>query len=697
MFSYEDDAYSIECQQQEYTIVLDISDVCAAISTQGYCLGVVSDNDGPRSSNCLYWGGNERQSYAFQASLTPLALELVDTAGERAWLFTGEAAWTRDVIRWIGETRVVPWTEYGVPFFTIAPDWRKRRTRMFRLRHRRPPVIDIYWNASGSGAVFSANTRQKIDALEQPYWSLTSVTVTSGGSGYNPYDKSLSASVTNGTGSIPPLSVSGMSYTQPVVSASVSHETATPAQLSVALQYLITLDSIPLWTVDSVAVQSGGGGYPPNATIPVAFSLVSGYYRPIGTTQVADGFFALTNSSGVVQSVVLQPPFPDRIGRGGRGEFASSASVTAVSIGDGVNEFVGLTGVAVNRVRSAPTVVAIPPDGSSGMSLGVSLQQQGSGPEAYWSVSAVSVIAAGIGFDDQSPVTFSASPETLSPASASAVINATRLAPELTASASGGTGATFTVTLSENAGPPKTWSVSGITVTNGGSGYPDGAAITFTPGAGAVTVDPAYAYAVVGRIAPTVTASASGGTGAQLSVTLSQEDWYGTPYWAVSGVSVSNGGTGYTDGDPVAFNVTDGVMWLGDAYASISVIEGVIVGVQLSWSGGYFKSSGIITGIAFFLGGSYYRPRLDGVTVTSGGKYYVQTFVDTSTPLPPLNCKEYPSGWEAIGNESGTQVGDSYKFADVYLYYMGDIIDTAEIGHEGTRICENPVLEISIQ
>lgn len=106
-----------------------------------------------------------------------------------------------------------------------------------------------------------------------------------------------------------------------------------------------------------------------------------------------------------------------------------------------------------------------------------------------------------------------------------------------------GTGAAGTVDAPRAASPCDYeglgGAITGATVTSGGSGY-----------------------ARLGRVAPTVTASVAGGTGATLSVTLQQ----GTeslcelsiPYWSVASVSVTSGGSGYAEGAAVTFTATSG-------------------------------------------------------------------------------------------------------------------------------------------
>lgn len=85
--------------------------------------------------------------------------------------------------------------------------------------------------------------------------------------------------------------------------------------------------------------------------------------------------------------------------------------------------------------------------------------------------------------------------------------------------------------------------ISAVTVTEGGSGY-----------------------AVLGRVAPTLTASIAGGSGATITPTLTQDhdDDCGRPLWSVASLSAS-GGTGYSDNADVTFTVAIGDTEVGAA------------------------------------------------------------------------------------------------------------------------------------
>jgi hypothetical protein len=262
-----------------------------------------------------------------------------------------------------------------------------------------------------------------------------------------------------------------------------------------------------------------------------------------------------------------------------------------------------------------------------------------------------------------------------------------RTEPTMTVTLSGGSGSgvVLSATLTQSgAGEEAYWYVSAVAVTNGGTGYSGQESVVFTPEEGATTTYPANAVVNVGRIEPTLTASVSPGSGADLSITLGEGfDWFtGQSNWYVQSVAVNNGGTGYVDGDDVAFTVTDGVQsWPASATIATGRTEpdvtadvayssgtGAVLTPSLSASGnawtvsgltittagtgysqydgisfatddlteaggyGYVTSvdgNGAITGVAINYGGSYYRSTgvIQSVSVSDGGSYYKSTGV----------------------------------------------------------------------
>lgn len=128
-----------------------------------------------------------------------------------------------------------------------------------------------------------------------------------------------------------------------------------------------------------------------------------------------------------------------------------------------------------------------------------------------------------------------------------------RAAPELTIAGTGA-GATFTPSFIKTNRPcgDDTWGITSVAV-SGGTGYTGGETLSITPQTGSMVTE--AATLVLRTAAPTVTASASGGSGAVLAVTLTASAGHpaGEAPYVVQSVSVTDGGTGYTDGAAVTF------------------------------------------------------------------------------------------------------------------------------------------------
>jgi hypothetical protein len=252
-----------------------------------------------------------------------------------------------------------------------------------------------------------------------------------------------------------------------------------------------------------------------------------------------------------------------------------------------------------------------------------------------WALTAVS-FKGGAGYVDGEQLTIAVAEGDTEAATATAVVNTTRTQPTLSASIGGGTGATFTVTTSLNFGTPTTWGVASVAVTNGGSGYLDGSAMTFSGGGDLVVAEEAQAYIVTVRSQPSLVGSvSSSGSGASITPTLTQyTGWDGRPYWSVTGFTIADGGTGYSEFDPVEVTVSDGTAspwaWFS-AYVSSVDQDGAILAIAIDYGGEYWKDTGVIQSVEVWWGGSYYDDDgiPTGVTVTSGGQYYRE---DASEP-----------------------------------------------------------------
>jgi hypothetical protein len=183
-----------------------------------------------------------------------------------------------------------------------------------------------------------------------------------------------------------------------------------------------------------------------------------------------------------------------------------------------------------------------------------------------------------------------------------------RVAPTLTASIAGGSGATVTPTLAQNhdddCGRPL-WAVESLSA-SGGSGYADNADVTFSVAAGDTEVAAAEGKAFVGSTTPNPSGITTDGvgTGASLTLTFTQlasGDWVSRGYsgcpapndvpkrktYALTGATISNGGSGYAQYDRLYLSfasAANGFEVLGQhAFLDVDSVDGsgAITGLYL--------------------------------------------------------------------------------------------------------------------
>jgi len=249
----------------------------------------------------------------------------------------------------------------------------------------------------------------------------------------------------------------------------------------------------------------------------------------------------------------------------------------------------------------------------------------------YWSVASVTVASGATGFADYQDVAIVADAGDVVEVPATGTIRTRRGAPTLTASATPGNGATFSVTLANNG--DDTWGVQSVAVTGNTSSYQDGTLLTFTGGTEQAA---AYARIVTGRIEPTVSVSASGsGAGAVLTPTLTSGfNWEGKVVWSVSSISITDGGTGYAVGDYITATPTDGQAdYYSYFFAEVTGVNeaGAITGIAIYDGGGFFKSDGTILEVVVDYSGQYYLEEIDSISISNGGRYYRE-----DPTLPPI-------------------------------------------------------------
>jgi hypothetical protein len=203
-----------------------------------------------------------------------------------------------------------------------------------------------------------------------------------------------------------------------------------------------------------------------------------------------------------------------------------------------------------------------------------------------------------------------------------------------------GNGATFEATLVEDEdrdGIPF-WKVSAISISGDGYGYTHNSQMIVLLDDGMTCRSVANARLRVARGRPTLdwyvtvdpcscsTPGAKVGSGAQLQIQYAQaSSAVGSETWTVSGVTILNGGYGYTNGSRLVFTAGN-----GDVLSSAPVATLVV-------------TSGVITGVAMTSGGSAYKqgvPQL--VQVVSGGSYFKEDpslapYVSPGTKVGPIS------------------------------------------------------------
>lgn len=162
-----------------------------------------------------------------------------------------------------------------------------------------------------------------------------------------------------------------------------------------------------------------------------------------------------------------------------------------------------------------------------------------------------------------------------------------RQAPTLTLANSSTQPAAVSISLSQqqDACGIDYWAVSSISVTSGGHGYADGDTLTLTAASGD-TVEQAVAGTITTTTAqPTLTASATPGSGATFAVTL-QANGTSPETWGVASVAVSGTTSGYQDGTALSFSGVS-VVEQSAAYAVIRTgrVAPTIAASVYSWEG----------------------------------------------------------------------------------------------------------------
>jgi hypothetical protein len=282
--------------------------------------------------------------------------------------------------------------------------------------------------------------------------------------------------------------------------------------------------------------------------------------------------------------------------------------------------------------------------------------------------------------------------------------------PTLAASATTGSGATFTISTASNGDSPETWRVSGVTVSGSTSGYVEGEKLAF---AGGTEVAAADVRIRTDLVEPTVTASVSGGSGASLAVSLTKSG----DRWGVSGVGVTSGGTGYTDGDPVTFAVTDGTQ--ETAASATIVLQRLQPTLSSLWVGRFVDAVFVQIDGGAVLTPNMTSETLDGdqfwtpssVTITDGGEgYEVGDLITWSEPYetlspfgdstanpdydPDIVRDAADSVWSVTSVDgSGAITGVEMAVAGYYYLLSGGVIESVTVTAAGSYYKSGGVIQ----
>lgn len=300
--------------------------------------------------------------------------------------------------------------------------------------------------------------------------------------------------------------------------------------------------------------------------------------------------------------------------------------------------------------RIAPTLTIA---GGSGTAATFTPTLASSGSPAAWSLASATA-SGGSGYVDGESLTITAATGDTVATAAKATVTA-RGTPTLTATGSG-SGAEFSITLSQSGSPP-TWAVSKVAVTKAGSGYSHQSSLTFSAGTGVAVTAAKAAVQTLEEPSFTVDASGAGGSGAAFSISYAPAD--GT-YWEITGIDVTDGGSGYSAGGTVTLSPGTGDyvgIWPEGTSEPLELAYTVSGGAIESVTGfegyGFYRDRGQVQAVSVGSGGSYYGTTgaAYGVTVTAGGSYYRE---DKSGTPETASLTIYTTNKAAAGNFSGT-------------------------------------------
>jgi hypothetical protein len=219
-----------------------------------------------------------------------------------------------------------------------------------------------------------------------------------------------------------------------------------------------------------------------------------------------------------------------------------------------------------------------------------------------------------------------------------------RREPALTAASLLGPVGPLNIVLADNG--DGTWSIQSVTASGIPSNFSNSLRLLF---AGGIEESPANVRIYQGRMQPTIDflfysseGYDSGGSGAALSATMvaaGVDPQAGLPYWSVSDISITSGGSGYSVGDSIVGAPTGGSQTPSFFPGNTSFVAevtsvtetGAIESVQVLLNGAYYKPDASSVIAVVYSGGRYYSEGVASISVENGGRYYRE-----DPALPPI-------------------------------------------------------------
>lgn len=283
-----------------------------------------------------------------------------------------------------------------------------------------------------------------------------------------------------------------------------------------------------------------------------------------------------------------------------------------------------------------------------------------------WEVTKVNVIEPGAGYF-LSPVTFKAVAPGIESDAATATVS--ELTPEeplvISLSASGGSGASFSVSVAQSGTSPGRWEISGVAVTSGGSGYFDGTSLTVNSGPPLVEEVAAVLVLRTAREAPALDAFPfSGGTGADFSISVVQSG-SDPAIFSADSISVTSPGSGYVNGDTFQIFSVGGVTESSGFATATTDGSGGLVSLSITDGGAFYLDTGEAESVEVQSGGSYYNgDGIVAVAVSYGGRYYLENR-DLPALVAEVAVTPCGGGWGASITATVDDDVDSDTFGQV--------------------------------